>query len=229
MSIINRNEELHNIFQPIFSVDKNMNAQVNTYEMLIRNAEDRFPGMDFLNSLSTDAGNNRWLKASRKSLNDFLAQHPDRRVYINIEPCQMNLAPTWDFLEETYHTYGDQVAIEITERRKDVHDIDYLDNEIKRLKDIGYNIAIDDVCAGSNSYSFIVRQLDEIKRIKLSLLLFRHEDQQTRRSFVEAWLKFAAAHHLDFVIEGISDQEIAKEFAGRPGILQQGFYWAKEV
>ena len=46
-------------------------------------------------------------------------------------------------------------------------------------------------------------------------------------SFVNAWLAFAKKHHLTFVIEGISNRQLAKKFAGNPVILQQGFYWGK--
>ncbi|WP_225357747.1 EAL domain-containing protein [Limosilactobacillus reuteri] len=46
-------------------------------------------------------------------------------------------------------------------------------------------------------------------------------------SFVNAWLTFAKKYHLTFVIEGISNRQLAKKFAGNPIILQQGFYWGK--
>lgn len=224
---ISEKQQLHNIFQPIFQVDQNLDAEINTYEMLLRNADGRFPGMDFLNHLATEDGNKQWIGVGRQSLHNFLKDQPARRVYINLEPCQLNFESIWQFLAEVRQQYAPQVAVEITERRKDVHDIDYLDDQIKRLKKMGFDIAIDDVCAGSNSYAFIVRQLDVIKRIKLSLLLFKNEDKQTRKDFVKAWMDFAAAHHLDFVIEGISDKKIAREFAGNPDVLQQGFYWGK--
>lgn len=227
-NMTSQNSQLHNIFQPILQVDSSMDAEINTYEMLMRNAEDRFPGMDFLNGLATAEGNAEWIRVSRQSLADFWDHHPERNVYINIEPCQMNFQSVWDFLQKIKDEYGHQVAAEITERRATIHEVDYLDHQIHRLKELGYELAIDDVCAGSNSYTFVVRQLDNIKRIKLSLLLFRNENSQTRKSFVKAWLDFATAHHLDFVIEGISDEQIAKEFAGNPVILQQGFYWGKE-
>lgn len=178
MVIINSKQQLHNIFQPILQVDQNLDAEINTYEMLLRNAENRFPGMDFLDSLAREDGNQQWIDAGWQSLKYFLADRPDRRVYINLEPCQLNFESIWQFLDEVRALYGPQVAVEITERRKDVHDIDYLDDQIKRLKQMGFDIAIDDVCAGSNSYAFIVRQLNVIKRIKLSLLLFKNEDKK---------------------------------------------------
>ena len=36
------------------------------------------------------------------------------------------------------------------------------------------------------------------------------EDHETTRNFVNAWLTFATHHHLDFVIEGIADRQLAE-------------------
>ncbi|UGQ32658.1 EAL domain-containing protein [Limosilactobacillus reuteri] len=204
-----------------------MNAEIDTYEMLIRNNNGEFPGINFLHSLTTQEGNDAWIKASRKSLKNALNEQKNRKIYINLEPCQMKFESIWRFLEEIREAYHDHVAIEITERRETIHSLDYLDREIQRLKKVGFELAIDDVCAGSNSYAFIKRQLKVVSRIKLSLLLFKDEDYELMMSFVNAWLAFAKKHHLTFVIEGISNRQLAKKFAGNPVILQQGFYWGK--
>lgn len=227
LKIIVNKGKLHNIFQPILSVDRQMKAEINAYEMLMRDENGAFPGMDFLEGLNTDEGNQQWIAISKESLANTLMTHSGRKIYINLEPYQMEFDCIWQFLAEIHQRYGSQVAIEITERRKTLHSIDYLDREIQRLKDLGFELAIDDVCAGGNSYEFIVRQLGLIQRIKLSLLLFKNEDRETKRKFVEAWLTFAAKHDLDFVIEGIADEQLAKRYAGNPTILQQGFYWGK--
>jgi EAL domain-containing protein (putative c-di-GMP-specific phosphodiesterase class I) len=226
-TIINEQLQLHNIFQPILRVDQQLHATVDTYEMLMRNAADAFPGVDFLTSLTTTAGNQRWITVSQSSLDHVLNGHPHRKIYINIEPCQLGFDNVWHFLATIHQQYGDQVAIELTERRETVHSLAHLDDEIARLRQLGFELAIDDVCAGSNSYAFVARQLGTIRRIKLSLLLFKNEDRATSRRFVDAWLAFATKHHLDFVIEGIADRQIAQQFAGNPTILQQGFYWGK--
>ncbi|MBD8085119.1 EAL domain-containing protein [Limosilactobacillus sp. c9Ua_26_M] len=227
IKIITSSEKLHNIFQPIFQVDHEMNAKVDTYEMLMRNSSGVFPGMEFLQGLTTQEGNDQWITISKKSLATALTNHPQRKIYINLEPCQMEFDCIWRFLEEIHEQYGSQVAIEITERRETIHSLDYLDGEILRLKKMGFELAIDDVCAGSNSYAFIVRQLSAIQRIKLSLLVFKNEDHETTNDFINAWLTFATHHHLDFVIEGIADRQLAESFAGNPTVLQQGFYWGK--
>lgn len=218
---------LHNIFQPILQVDDRLHASITGYEMLMRDVSGAFPGPQFLHSLTTQEGNERWIELSQEALDHVLAGHPDRKIYINLEPCQMEFNNVWKFLDTTYQQYHNQVAVEITERRETLHSLDYLDDEMRHLKELGFELTIDDVCAGGNSYAFIVRQLDVIQRIKISLLLFRNEDFEVRHDFVKAWLAFAAHHQLDFVVEGIADRKLAQEFAGSPTVLQQGFYWGK--
>lgn len=225
-NIIN-NEQMHNIFQPILKVDHCLNAKTDSYEMLLRNSAGVFPGLEFLRSLATEEGNQQWITASRQSLDEVLPGHRNSLVYINLEPCQLGFENVWQFLKEVHTKYSQQVAIEITERREKVHNLDYLDDGINRLNALGFEVAIDDVCAGGNSYAFIVRQLAAIRRIKLSLLLFRGENQETVVDFVRAWHAFASAHHLEFVVEGVANKQIAEDLAASPTMLQQGNYWGK--
>lgn len=227
IKIISNRKKLHNIFQPILRVDRDLKAEINGYEMLMRDLSGAFPGIEFLDGLTTQEGNDQWIELSKKSLSEALNNHPDRKIYINLEPCQMEFDCIWRFLDDIYQQYGSEVAIELTERRETIHSLDYLDEQIRNLKQIGFELAIDDVCAGSNSYAFIIRQLGLIQRIKLSLLVFKNEKAETKRDFVQAWLTFAAQHDLDFVIEGIEDEQLARLFAGDSNILQQGFYWGK--
>lgn len=210
---------MYSIFQPIINVNKSLNTKIDSYEMLIRNEEGHFPGIGFIKGLATADGNKQWIAISEQSLQSALGAHQNRKVYINIEPCQMQFNSMWQFLKQLRTTYKNQVAVEITERHEHVHSINYLDQEINRLRDLGFEIAIDDVCVGSNSYAFIKRQLPAIQPIKLSLLIFKDEDKETVMNFIHAWLTFAQKHQLDFVIEGISDQQAAQKFAGNPIIL----------
>ena len=75
---------MYNIFQLILSVDQAMNAEIDTYEMLIRNNNGEFPGINFLHSLTTQEGNDAWIKASRKSLKNALNEQQNRKIYINL-------------------------------------------------------------------------------------------------------------------------------------------------
>ena len=76
---------MYNIFQPILSVDQAMNAEIDTYEMLIRNNNGEFPGINFLHSLTTQEGNDAWIKASHKSIKNALNEQQNRKIYVNTD------------------------------------------------------------------------------------------------------------------------------------------------
>ena len=118
---------MYSIFQPIINVNKSLNTKIDSYEMLIRNEEGHFPGIGFIKGLATADGNKQWIAISEQSLQSVLGAHQNRKVYINIEPCQMQFNSTWQFLKQLRTTYKNQVAVEINERHEHVHSINYLD------------------------------------------------------------------------------------------------------
>lgn len=225
----NSDQAWHAIFQPMVHVKENMHPEIKDYEMLLRNPEGRFPGQEFLDDILTRSGNLKWIKTTIPALRDALKDHPERRIYINIDPGQLTFDEVWGFLAETHQKYGKQVAIEITERRKLIPDIRYFYEEFHRLKKMGFELAIDDVSSGANSYEFVSRHLEDINRIKLSLLIFKHSSIETAMQFAKAWLDFAKENNITFVLEGVDSTQVAKSFAGNDNVLQQGFYWNDRV
>lgn len=227
--IISENKELYHIFQPILQVDQQLNCKITDYEMLLRDQSGHFPGKEFLESLATAQGNQRWISLTSRSLATALTNHPERVVFINIEPCQLAYQTVWDFLQQIHDQYCPQVGLEITERRDAINSWESFFDHFKRLKSLGFPLAIDDVGSGAHSYEFVNKHLDHIKRIKLSLLLFRNTDPLTARKFVNAWITFAQEKKVELVIEGIQNVQLAKEFASLNRVLEQGFYWNKGV
>lgn len=219
----------YGIYQPILTVNKNLKSQVQDYELLLRDENNNFPGKEFLDAILTQEGNERWIESVRPSVKAALTDHPERHIYLNLDPAQLTFPNVWEFLKETHKLYGDQVAIEITERRKLLPSINYFTEEFHKLKKLGYEIAIDDVSSGGNSYEFVYHHLEDIDRIKLSMLIFKNSTIKTALSFAEAWMDFAQEKEITFVLEGIDNKEVAQKFAGLPNVLQQGFYWQKGV
>lgn len=215
----------HGIFQPMVAVDSQMNPTIKDYEMLLRDADGHFPGQEFLDSILNKDGNLKWINSTELALQHEMVVHPDRRVFINLDPAQLTFEEIWDFLGKIRQQYGSKVAIEITERRERIPDIQYFYSEFHRLKEMGFDIAIDDVSSGANSYEFVCHHLDDISRIKLSLLIFKQSSPTIAMQFAQAWQSFAAEKDLIFVLEGVEDAKMAQSFAGKKNVLQQGFYW----
>lgn len=97
------------------------------------------------------------------------------------------------------------------------------------IKEKGYTIALDDVGPGRNSLEKVKNYLIYIDQIKYSLVRYICKDIQdeTNQLFLKAWNSFAKKNHLQFIVEGIEDEQ-TMEFLREQGIyLQQGYYFGK--
>lgn len=56
--------EWHDVFQPIFQVDKDLNPSVDHYEMLLRDQNSKFPIDDFFRVIGTEEDNQQWIQLS---------------------------------------------------------------------------------------------------------------------------------------------------------------------
>lgn len=221
--------EWHNVFQPIYQVDKDLNLKVDHYEMLLRDKNGKFPVDDFFRIIGTEEDNQQWIQCEARALQKVFALNPNIHVNLNIEPVQFAHPSVWEFLKQTYDKYGQKVIIEITERQLQAGSIGskYFDRSFQRIHDMGFKIALDDVDSGSNSFSFASHHLDQICIIKLSLLIFDGVSTETMIKFIDAWVAFAKEKHLDVVLEAIRTKEIAQRYAGNNHIYQQGYFWKK--
>lgn len=221
--------EWHDVFQPIFQVDKDLNPSVDHYEMLLRDQNGKFPIDDFFRVIGTEEGNQQWIQTESQALAKVFKAYPNIHVNLNIEPIQFAYPSVWDFLKQTYDRYGQKVIIEITERQLQAGSIGgkYFDRSFQRIHDLGFKIALDDVACGSNSFSFVSHHLDQISIIKLSLLIFDDISTETMIQFIDAWVAFAKEKHLSVVLEAVRSKEIAQRYAGNKNIYQQGYYWEK--
>ncbi|MGO5157311.1 EAL domain-containing protein [Lactobacillus amylovorus] len=221
--------EWHDVFQPIFQVDKDLNPSVDHYEMLLRDQNGKFPIDDFFRVIGTEEDNQQWIQTESQALAKVFKAYPNIHVNLNIEPIQFTYLSVWDFLKQTYDRYGQKVIIEITERQLQAGSIGgkYFDRSFQRIHDLGFKIALDDVDSGSNSFSFVSHHLDQISIIKLSLLIFDDISTETMIQFIDAWVAFAKEKHLSVVLEAVRSKEIAQRYAGNKNIYQQGYYWEK--
>lgn len=221
--------EWHDVFQPIFQVDKDLNPSVDHYEMLLRDQNGKFPIDDFFRVIGTEEDNQQWIQTESQALAKVFKAYPNIHVNLNIEPIQFTYLSVWDFLKQTYDRYGQKVIIEITERQLQAGSIGgkYFDRSFQRIHDLGFKIALDDVDSGSNSFSFVSHHLDQISIIKLSLLIFDDISTETMIQFIDAWVAFAKEKHLSIVLEAVRSKEIAQRYAGNKNIYQQGYYWEK--
>lgn len=80
--------EWHDVFQPIFQVDKDWKPSVDHYEMLLRDQNGKFPIDDFFRVIGTEEDNQQWIQTESQALAKVFKACPNIHVNLNIEPVQ---------------------------------------------------------------------------------------------------------------------------------------------
>lgn len=153
-------------------------------------------------------------------------------INVNIQPQQLFYEETFNMLNKLAE-HSSQLCIEITEydTNSSIQDNSqfFLLCMIKRLKKIGFLVALDDVGTGIHTLNNILPLLNEVDVIKFSILPFNKKTKDEGLFLASCWNKLAQAKGIEFVVEGIEDGEMEKELIECEAFLQQGFYLGKPV
>lgn len=224
-------------FQPKVNIQ---DEKVIAYEILLRNKEESpsYPTSEMdiiLNNQKEHALFLNWFEAE---VANCLSLSPGVIFSINFSPKQLLYPETHIFLDHLIK-FKEQVIIEITEDKiaffnpAEFKNIKEIESNILHsfflIKEKGYTIALDDVGSGRNSLEKVENYLIYIDQIKYSLVKYICKDIQdeTNQLFLKAWNSFAKKNHLQFIVEGIEDEQ-TMEFLREQGIyLQQGYYFGK--
>ncbi|OFI48795.1 hypothetical protein BG261_05245 [Floricoccus tropicus] len=229
----NRIEEIQNLslaFQPI--VDLNSETKYLEFEILLRNKKDNsFPAELFNDLLMDDHVYSEFLKWFKQELIIQINNHPDYRFSINFFPVQLNFESTWSFFEDMSQ-YSSNIIIEITEHPEPFRDhFDIEDNQaefvsnIEKIAAFGYDISLDDISCGQYSLEFVLRNIENIRNLKFTLLPFKNHEFDDIDIFIAAWYDLAQRHNKRFIIEGIEDKELSQSMLERGLTYQQGYNW----
>ena len=139
-----------------------------------------------------------------------MAAHPHFRASLNVSASTTMDPDWWSRLEALLRQHGnvaERLIVEITETTA-IHDIDNARGFVRRVKDLGARIAIDDFGAGYTSFRNL-RQLG-VDMIKIDGAfvenLTRSEDDRT---FVRTMLDLARGLKLQTVAEWVQDEQSA--------------------
>lgn len=223
-------EGFYLVFQPIFKVYPSGSSQVADYEILLRAADHRFPKDRFRDIIKNEEQNGIFLDWFAERVTQLMGRFPQKRFDINIEPQQLFYQNTWDFL--TYlSSYSTQLTIEITERTPSYFDYPsknaiILGGSLSKIKGLGYKVALDDIGSGQNSLGEVVKNHQNIHRLKFSMVCFKNVKNQIELNFLKSWIKLSKAYQLEIVVEGIETKEMSASLVDdQCYCLQQGFYW----
>ncbi len=121
----------------------------------------------------------------------------------------------------------DRLVIEITESAV-ADDLDFMAEEIKRLKDLGFSVWMDDYGSGYSSPTILHKIPFDL--IKIDMLFVRQIGEgEKARIIITEIVKMAMALGIDTVAEGV-ENKIQYEFLNEIGCsMLQGFYFCKPV
>lgn len=139
-----------------------------------------------------------------------MAAHPHLHASLNVSASSTTDPDWWSRLEallRLHETVAERLIVEITETTA-IHDIDNARGFVRRVKDLGARIAIDDFGAGYTSFRNLRKLGVDLIKIDGAFVqnLVRSEDDRT---FVRTMLELARGLKLKTVAEWVQDEQSA--------------------
>ncbi|MBL9030914.1 MAG: EAL domain-containing protein [Phycisphaerae bacterium] len=197
------------VFQPIIGIER---SAIAAYETLTRPSDHSgFPDADRLFDAAERHGLLWELEevTRARALAAASEWEPDVLLFLNCSP-QVFADPRFadNVLESVHRVPGlapGRVVLEITERSEQQY-TDSLATQVDRLKALGFQIAIDDVGAGTSGLNRIMRL--QPQWLKLDRDLIRGIDHdRVRQNLVRFLLHFARLSRVRVVAEGVESHE----------------------
>ncbi|MBF7124721.1 EAL domain-containing protein [Pediococcus pentosaceus] len=220
--------------QPIFLIDaaEKEEKKVIGSELLLRKTggENRFPAMLYKEYMRDDASNLVFCTWLVKNIIEIINDNPGIQYSFNLDPQQLLYDSTFEAMKGLI-PYCDRVMIEVTESIPSNRDIDQYFNysvrdQIKRIHEMGFSVAVDDVSSGMNSFNAVREYTQDIDRLKLSLIQLRNVEEGMITVTISLWKALAANTGIDLVIEGTDSLEVSKWLLENGLEKQQGYYFA---
>ncbi|MBZ2405699.1 EAL domain-containing protein [Liquorilactobacillus hordei] len=214
--------------QPIIKSDEE--KVINEYEVLLRRTKDqKFPKDEFAYLTQNDKKNEQLMIWSCRKIQDFLEVNPQCTLWINLNHHQLSFKSTYVFLE-SLRKFKKNIKIEITEQIPESasNETGETIKRISKIKEMGYEIALDDVGMGMNTLAFVLANTNHIKRLKLSIVPFKTLSMESLVLLIKFWKLVANEAKVELVIEGI-DSEKMRTMVHQAGVkMQQGFLWKSQ-
>lgn len=230
-------EDLQFHFQPKVDVQ---NKRLMGYEVLLRNNEQNpyYPAVKMAKVIHDRKEHSLFLKWFQEELMRLVVLCPTIQFSINFAPKQLFYPETHAFFTEM-QPYAKQLTIEITEdaplftaSNDTINSLTIDQNFLTifaSIKEKGYCIALDDVGSGRNSLEEVLKYTPYLDQIKFSMVNCSKKklNEATLQLFLHAWQRLSEDYQLDFIIEGVENQEMSDELKEQGIFLQQGYYFGK--
>jgi len=158
-----------------------------------------------------------------------LEAYPDINISFNLDHQELEYDETYVRLRKLLK-FKSRITIEITETLPISRKTDYFSDinilAFKKLKSMGFKIALDDVGQGINSLGNMLRLLDIVDRVKFSTLNFRYIGYLNVQVFLSMIAKITSKAGKELVVEGIEEAQFSSWVGENITQLQQGFLYS---
>ncbi len=154
---------------------------------------------------------------------------PQLRVAVNVSVPQFRKRDFPELVEKQIEQWGidpTRIELEITESIV-MEDPDLVADILRRLKQQGIQVAIDDFGVGFSSLSYL--QKLPLDRIKIDKTFVNNSDEKSGKIIIETIVDMARRLGLKVLAEGIEEQSQLDYFLGLDCTEGQGFFFAKPM
>jgi EAL domain-containing protein (putative c-di-GMP-specific phosphodiesterase class I) len=155
----------------------------------------------------------------------FHEDHPAHRVFINVHLSTL-FSEDWErFLAKSLMISPSQVVLEIAEREGlDAYQESDVIKKIGALRDLGFQIAVDDLGMGYSGLYTLATVQPHFVKIDRKLVRFIEQDSY-RQHMMHALIAYWHKEHVQVIIEGIERQEEVAFFLATGAAYAQGYYY----
>ena len=208
-------------YQPIVSPARKC---VYAYEALVRNCEPTLASPVALFSAAERLGRLHELGRSIRASVADAASGTRCKLFMNLHTHDFNDAELFS-LESALSRFASQIVLEVTERQS-LDEIPAVQTHVKTLRQMGYQIAVDDLGAGYAGLTTLAQLQPEVVKIDMSLV--RGVDREpTKRMLIGMMLNAARDMNMAVVSEGVETAVERDTLLELGGDLLQGYLFAR--
>jgi two-component system, cell cycle sensor histidine kinase and response regulator CckA len=208
-------------YQPIVSWSS---KRVHAHEALVRGGSS-FGNPGVLLAAAETLGRLPDLGAKiRKSVAGTASTVPGKKLFVNLHTLDLNDEALFS-ADAPLSRFASDIVLEITERAS-LDDVGVLPTRLKQLRDMGYQIALDDLGAGYSGLTSLARLQPEV--VKLDMSLVRDIDRDaTKQKLVGTMVRLAGEMGMAVVVEGVETVGERDALVMLGCDLFQGFLFAR--
>ncbi|MDI6666849.1 EAL domain-containing protein [Leuconostoc falkenbergense] len=205
------------------------NEQIIEFELLLRNnIVSGFPKDEYAWMTKSETIHAKFLKHIVQEVNRILVDNPEIHFSLNLDQQEIEYETTFEIMKNISQENRSRLILEITEiptlRRYGQYGETINVLAFKRLKKLGYRLALDDLTTGNNSLGNLEITIQYLDRLKIS---YRHLEKMMTPDEIVLQIhllqSIVGRHDMDLVVEGVETESVSDNLQTLGVSLQQGF------